>query len=88
MLREIVSREGGGTLSLLNYGLLTLVQVVPGFLSFVGVRCVLFARAAAAAAAVVAVCCCSFADCTTGRCLVCFSVRRSSGSIRSTDARK
>ncbi len=34
----MVSREGGGALSLLNYGLLTAVQVVPGFLSFLALR--------------------------------------------------
>lgn len=38
VLREMVSKEGGGSLSVLNYGLLTLVQIVPGFLSFVGMR--------------------------------------------------
>lgn len=38
VLREMVSKEGGGVLSLLNYGLLTAVQVVPGFLSFLAMR--------------------------------------------------
>ncbi len=40
MAREITDKEHGSALTLFNNGLLTAVHAIPGFLAFLGVRCI------------------------------------------------
>jgi hypothetical protein len=38
--REITDKEHGSALTLFNNGLLTAVHAIPGFMAFLGIRCI------------------------------------------------